>query len=127
MVAGDPMTDEPGPELDGSGGNHAPEPELSADDTEREFGAGVSRGDGLPRRPATLAELDALERLLELANAISPGPWTFARSKDGTGALILWDGDEPLALIYAGIDFCKYLVAAAPAVLFAGRAFGYRQ
>lgn len=88
--------------------------------------AELEPGHGLPNRPATVAELDQLERLLELADAIPPGPWTHRRSTDGTGVLILWDGDEPLALIYAGVDFCKYLEAVAPAVLFAGRAFGYR-
>lgn len=58
------------------------------------------------------------ERILELAEHIPAGPWTFRRSTDGSGVLILWDGDEPLAVIDAGVDFAKYLVAVSPYALF---------
>jgi hypothetical protein len=62
-------------------------------------------------------ELD--ERLRELGAEVPAGPWHYQRSKDGE-ALILYDGDEPLALVYGGTDLAKYLSACAPARLFGG-------
>jgi len=62
---------------------------------------------------------DYADRLRDLADYITPGPWE-ARRSAVSGDLLLWDGDEPLALIYAGHDFARYLVEVAPAILFGG-------
>jgi hypothetical protein len=56
-------------------------------------------------------------RLLDLAVEIPAGPWEYRRSLDGSGALILWDGEWPLALIYGGVDLAKYLRLVSPALL----------
>jgi hypothetical protein len=60
--------------------------------------------------------LEWAARLRQLAADVPAGPWRTARSADGE-ALILWDEDEPLALIYAGHDFARYLEACAPTEL----------
>jgi hypothetical protein len=57
-------------------------------------------------------------RLIELADAIPPGPWYHQRGDDGV--LVLWAGDEPLAALYGGVDLAKYLEACAPARLLGG-------
>jgi hypothetical protein len=62
-------------------------------------------------------------RLIELAREIPSGPWMYRRSLDGSGALIVWDGDNtatasPMLQVYGGSDVAKYLCLLAPAVLF---------
>jgi len=59
------------------------------------------------------------DRLRQLADNVPPGPWHAYRS-DYDGALIVFNDDEPLAHIYAGTDFAKYVCELAPAVLFGG-------
>jgi len=63
---------------------------------------------------------DYADRLRDLAEYITPGPWHAYRS-DYDGQLVVYDDDnEPLAAIYAGIDFAKWVCETAPAVLFGG-------
>jgi hypothetical protein len=66
--------------------------------------------------------LEAPAHLLELAVEIPAGPWEYRRSRDGSGALIVWDditgAAEPMLQVYAGTDVAKYLCLLSPALLF---------
>jgi hypothetical protein len=59
------------------------------------------------------------DRLHDLAANVPLGPW-HAQRTDYDGALIVYDGDEPLAHVYGGVDVAKWICETAPAVLFGG-------